>query len=118
MISSFVKVFMTPDKEDSTGKGTNIYPSCWDGTTSVCLIEYCQRPFKFIQSVLWSCGLGYSCQTFFGSKLIPQLVFILSPTGAHFHLSSGSNSSDLGVSDSCFFSVTSANMNRLSFFNI
>ena len=102
---------MTPDKEDSKGNGTKINPSCSSGSiSSGFLIEYFHGPFKFIQSFLSSCGLGYSCHTFLGSKLIPQLVFILSPNGSQFHLSSGDGSSD---SDESLFSLVKYKIAKL-----
>ena len=86
-ISSFVNVFITPDKDDSMGKGINIYPSKYSswGKSSGFLIAYFQGPFKFIYSFLSSWGHGYSCQTCFGSKFLPHWVFILSPEGFQSH---------------------------------
>ena len=71
----------TPDKEDSTAKGTKICPSKCPGTFPV--IAYSHKPFKFFHSLRSIIGRGYSGNTAEVFILFAHCVLILSPAGFH-----------------------------------
>ena len=77
-------VLPTPDRLDSTAKGTRISPSHFFGLFSPAgTMAYCHRPFRFFQSLRSIIGRGYSPHTFSTSIVSAQGVLMRSPAGCH-----------------------------------
>src|SRR5262245_32735650 len=68
-------IFMTPDREDSTGNGTRIWVENEAGRcASWGAMAKSQRPLRLRQSVRTSCGRGYSGCAFLGETSAAQRV--------------------------------------------